>query len=66
MTDGDSGLEAFLDEAFDAHERISSGDLQRRAIAADLPAGLMTRLDALPEGEYTQDEAVDALHGLPT
>jgi hypothetical protein len=65
MTDGDDGLEAFLDQAFDAQERISSGDLQRRAVAADLPAELLTRIDALPEGEYSQDEALDALHELP-
>jgi hypothetical protein len=65
MTDGGTSLEAFLDEVFDAHERISSGDLQRRALAADLPAELLTRIDALPEGEYAQDEALDALHELP-
>jgi hypothetical protein len=65
MTDGDTSLEAFLDEAFDAQERISSGDLQRRAVAADLPAALLTRFDALPEGEYAQDEALEALNGLP-
>jgi hypothetical protein len=63
MTD-DTELDAFLDDAFQAQERISSGDLQRRAIAADLPAELLTRIDALPEGEYAQDEAVDALHEL--
>jgi hypothetical protein len=65
MTDGDNDLEEFLDQAFDAQERISSGDLQRRAVAADLPAELMTRIDALPEGEYAQDEALEALHELP-
>jgi hypothetical protein len=65
MTDGGTSLEAFLDEVFDAQERISSGDLQRRALAADLPAELLIRIDALPEGEYAQDEALDALHELP-
>jgi hypothetical protein len=65
MTDSDTGLEAFLDQAFDAQERISSGDLQRRAVAADLPAALLTRIDALPEGEYAQDEALEALNELP-
>jgi hypothetical protein len=65
MTDPDTSLEDFLDDAFDAQERVSSADLQRRAIAADLPAELLTRIDALPEGEYAQDEAVDALHELP-
>jgi hypothetical protein len=65
MTDHDIGLENFLDKAFDGQERISSGDLQRRAVAADLPAELLTRIDALPEGEYAQDEAAEALHELP-
>jgi hypothetical protein len=60
-TDETTGLDAFLDESFDAQERISSGDLQRRAIAAGLPADLLTRIDALPEGEYAQDEAAEAL-----
>jgi hypothetical protein len=60
----DTALDTFLDDAFDAQERISSGDLRRRAIAADLPADLLTRIDALPEGEYAQDEAADALHEL--
>ncbi|GIF15358.1 hypothetical protein [Actinoplanes teichomyceticus] len=57
----DSRLAAFLDEAYRAEERLTSGDLQRRAIAQDLPATLMTRIDALPEGEYLQDEAAEAL-----
>jgi hypothetical protein len=61
MTDDTTSLDDFLDEAFDAQERISSGDLQRRAVAAGLPADLLTRIDALPEGEYAQDEASEAL-----
>nr|WP_229073155.1 hypothetical protein [Actinoplanes sp. DH11] len=57
-------LTEFLDGAYDAQERLSSGDLQRRAIAADLPAEAMTRIDALPDGEYAQDEAAEALRTL--
>jgi hypothetical protein len=64
VTDVFHELDAFLDDAFDAQERVSSGDLQRRAIAADLPAELLTRIDALPEGEYAQDEAAEALRVL--
>ena len=56
-----SDLEQFLDKAYQGQERISSLDLQRRAIAADLPAELLTRIDSLPEGEYAQDEAAEAL-----
>ncbi|GAA0530926.1 hypothetical protein GCM10010172_09530 [Paractinoplanes ferrugineus] len=61
MTDDFSELDAFLDDAFEGQERLSSLDLQRRAIAADLPAISRTRVDALPEGEYAQDEAAEAL-----
>jgi len=62
VTDEFDQLDAFLDEAYQGRERLSSLDLQRRAIAADLPATLLTRIDALPEGEYAQDEAAEAVH----
>jgi hypothetical protein len=58
-------LDEFLDDAYAAHERLTSGDLQRSAIAADLPATALTLIDALPEGEYAQDEAAEALRSLP-
>ncbi|MEU4419393.1 hypothetical protein AB0F81_02125 [Actinoplanes sp. NPDC024001] len=64
MTDDIRELDQFLDDAYDAQERLTSGDLQRRAIAADLPPALLTRVDALPEGEYAQDEAAEALRTL--
>ncbi|BAL86277.1 hypothetical protein AMIS_10570 [Actinoplanes missouriensis 431] len=64
VTDDLRELTEFLDAAYDAQERLSSGDLQRRAIAADLPAEALTRIDALPEGEYAQDEATEALRSL--
>jgi hypothetical protein len=65
VTDDLRTLDDFLDDAYVAQERLSSADLQRNAIAADLPASLMTRIDALPEGEYAQDEAAEALRILP-
>jgi hypothetical protein len=65
MSDDFRQIDEFLDDAYDAQERLSSGDLQRRAIAADLPAEVMTRVDALPDGEYAQDEAAEALRELP-
>jgi hypothetical protein len=64
VTDVFAELDEFLDTAFEAQERMSAGDLQRRAIAADLPAEALTRIDALPEGEYAQDEAAEALRAL--
>jgi hypothetical protein len=65
VTDDFRALDEFLDGAYLGQERLTSGDLQRAAIAADLPANLMSRLDALPEGEYAQDEAAEALRTLP-
>lgn len=65
VTNDPTGLDDFLDDAYVGQERLSSLDLRHRAIAADLPAELLTRVDALPEGEYAQDEAAEALHGLP-
>ena len=65
MTDVFPELDEFLDQAFDSQERrLSRGDLQRRAIAVDLSAEALTRIDALPEGEYAQDEAAEALREL--
>ncbi|MFI7598959.1 hypothetical protein [Actinoplanes sp. NPDC049681] len=64
MSDDLRLLDEYLDEAFSGQERLSSADLQRGAIAADLPATALTRIDALPEGEYAQDEAAEALRTL--
>ena len=57
-------LDEYLDDAYTGQERLSSADLQRGALAADLPATALTRIDALPEGEYAQDEAAEALRAL--
>ena len=65
MSDDFRVLDEFLDDVYAGQERLSSGDLQRSAIAADLPATALTRIDALPEGEYAQDEAAEALRTLP-
>ena len=64
MTDDLRVMDEFLDDAYRAQERLTSGELQRMAIAADLPASALTRIDALPEGEYAQDEASEALRGV--
>jgi hypothetical protein len=63
MTDQTSHpeLDALLDEAFRGHDRLSRDEIYRRAVAADLPAGSLTRIDALPEGDYAQDEAAEVL-----
>jgi hypothetical protein len=59
-------LDEFLDGVFLAQDRMTDIEIQRSAMAAELPAALMTRIDALPEGTYSQDEASEALHDLAT
>ena len=61
MTDDLRVLDEFLDTAYVGQERLSAAELQRSAVAAELPATVLTRIDALPEGEYAQDEAAEAL-----
>jgi len=64
VTDELAELDEFLDDIFGALERLSRRDIQRRAIAADLSPEALTRIDALPEGEYAQDEAAEALRAV--
>lgn len=54
-------IDGLLDEIFAGHERVGRDEIHRRAVAADLPADDLSILDTLPEGEYSHDEAVDAL-----
>jgi len=61
VTDDLRLLTEFLDDSYVGQERLTAADLQRSAVAADLPATVRTRIDALPEGEYAQDEAAEAL-----
>jgi hypothetical protein len=58
-------LDAWLDDVYVGQERLTRGEIHRHATADDLPAGLMARVDALPEGEYAQDEAAEALRQVP-
>lgn len=63
MTDenGQHRLAAFLDSVFAGQERMTRDEILRHAVASELPAGLRDRLEALPEGEYAQDEMAEAL-----
>ncbi|MET8204388.1 hypothetical protein ABZX58_33440 [Micromonospora taraxaci] len=56
-------LDDLLDDVFRGQERVDQGEIYRRAVATDLPADLLARVDALPEGEYSVDEASDLLGG---
>jgi hypothetical protein len=55
------GLDRFLDELFVTDERMARDEIVRKATAADLPAVTLSRLNALPEGEYAYDEVVEAV-----
>ncbi|MEU5938690.1 hypothetical protein ABZ807_05800 [Micromonospora sp. NPDC047548] len=59
-------LDELLDDIYHGQERISQADIYRRAVAAELPAALLTRIAALPQGEYAVDEAADLLGGAVT
>ncbi|MBQ1071662.1 hypothetical protein KBX06_00550 [Micromonospora sp. C31] len=56
-------LDELLDDLYHGQERISQADIYRRAVAAQLPAQLLTRIAALPEGTYGVDEVADMLGG---
>ncbi|KAB1940414.1 hypothetical protein F8271_16245 [Micromonospora sp. ALFpr18c] len=56
-------LDDLLDDIFRGQERVTQGEIYRRAVAAELPPDLLARIDALPEGEYSVDEASDLLGG---
>jgi hypothetical protein len=58
------GIETLLDEIYHGQERKSRDEVYAQAVAADLPAPELTRLDGLPEGEYSADEVVAALAEL--
>lgn len=56
-------LDELLDDLYHGQERISQADIYRRAVAAELPSQLLSRLSALPQGEYSVDEVTDLLGG---
>ncbi|MFE9205025.1 hypothetical protein [Micromonospora sp. NPDC006431] len=56
-------LDELLDDIYHGQERITQADIYRRAVAAELPAELLTRIAALPQGEYAIDEVTDLLGG---
>jgi hypothetical protein len=58
-------LDEMLDAAYRGHERLSRDELHRYATEADPPAEIMALLDRLPEGEYAEDEAAEALRQVP-
>ncbi|WP_192771759.1 hypothetical protein [Plantactinospora soyae] len=58
-------LDGLLDDLYFGQERVTQAEIQRRAVAAEVPAELLTRITALPEGEYAVDEVAELLGGTP-
>jgi hypothetical protein len=54
-------VDELLEDVYVSQERMTRDDLHRRAVAGNLPAEVIVALDALPEGEYAQDEVSEAL-----
>ncbi len=54
-------LETRLDALFIGEERLSVAEIRRRAVAGDMSSGVLLCIDTLPEGEYAQDEVLDAV-----
>jgi hypothetical protein len=54
-------INALLDEVYVGAERVGRDEIYRRAVAAGAPAEMVILLDALPEGDYAQDEIAEAL-----
>jgi len=52
---------ALIAELFTGVDRLTSEEVVRRAVAADAPAGVVIQLEAVPEGEYSQDELAEAI-----
>jgi hypothetical protein len=55
-------LKSLLASVYAGGDRLSRDEVLRRAVAADLPAEELTRMDGLPEGEYAEDEILEALY----
>jgi len=59
--DAGSELDDLLDTLYSGQERMTSDEIHRRAAAVEASPDVMTLLDRLPEGEYTQDEVAEAI-----
>ena len=53
-----------LDEVFVGQERVSRDEIYRRVVVVDAPTEIVNALDGLPEGEYAQDEIIEALRQI--
>ena len=58
------GIETLLDDIYHGQERKSRDEVYAQAVSAELSAPELTRLDTLPEGEYSAHEVLAALAEL--
>ncbi|MFX0592003.1 hypothetical protein [Melissospora conviva] len=58
-------LDGFLDDLYLGRDRMNQTEIQRRAVVAELPAELMVRISALPEGSYEIEEVAEMLGTTP-
>lgn len=56
-----AALDDFIDGLYAGSERLDRIEIYRRAVASDRPAVDLETLDRVPEGEYTQDELLEAI-----
>jgi antirestriction protein ArdC len=54
-------IDLVLAVVFLGEERLSRDEIYRRALAIPASAEIMTQLDTLPEGEYSEDEVSEAV-----
>ena len=58
-------LDTFLDDLYLGRDRMNQTEIQRRAVVAELPAELLVRISALPEGSYEMEEGAELLGTSP-
>ena len=58
-------LDTFLDDLYLGRDRMNQTEIQRRAVVAELPAELLVRISALPEGSYEMEEVAELLGTSP-
>ncbi|GAB3152142.1 hypothetical protein GCM10027290_42390 [Micromonospora sonneratiae] len=58
-------VDDLLDDIYLGQDRITQSEIHRRAVAAEMPAEFLTRITAMPQGEYALDEAAEVLGEAP-
>ncbi|MEU7893094.1 hypothetical protein AB0B45_09520 [Nonomuraea sp. NPDC049152] len=59
-------VKELIDGLYTGQERLSRLEITERMTAAELPADLMVYFDRLPDGDYDEEELVEALNQMIT